>query len=86
MAFITYGRGQDAESELLKGYKISDMESIGNPSVPNPHYFGYVNKDCEWYIMKLTNITARYAKGDSDYDANWALRASLTYYNFQDIF
>ena len=86
VAFLVYGRGHDPNSEFLKDYHISDMESTGNPSVPNPHYFGYVNKDCNWYIMKVTNVTTRYARGSGDYDANWDDRASHTYHNFQDIF
>jgi len=86
MAFLTYGRGEDPHAELLKEYKISDMDSVGNPSVPNPHYFGYVNKDGAWYITKLTNVTARYSRGLTDYDTNWTNRASLTYENFENIF
>lgn len=86
MAFLAYGRGIDPDAELIKGYKISDIDSTGQPTEANPHYFGYVNADCQWYIMKLGNVTARYARGEEDYDANWAIRESLTYYNFQEIF
>jgi len=86
MAFLTYGRGQDPVATLLKDYHVSDMDGTGNPSVQNPHYFGYVNKDCNWYVSKVTNVTVRYAKGNDEYDANWANRENLTYHNFQDIF
>ena len=86
MTFLMYGRGLDPDYELVKSYKISDMDSMGNPSEANPHYFGYVDVSCRWYITKLTNTSARYTRGDSDYDANWINRENLTYHNFQDIF
>jgi len=86
MAFTMYGRGQDPTAEILKEYHVSDMDSAGNPTEQNPHYFGYVNKDCEWYIMKVGNQTTRYARGAADYEANWANRESLAYHNFQNIF
>lgn len=87
MAFAKHGRiDADSTGATLKDYKISDLDGVGAPSTTNPHYFGYVDTNCQWYIMKLTDTQARYAKGDSDYDENWENRANLTYYNFQNIF
>lgn len=66
----------------LEGYAISDQE-VGTTS-----YYGYVNKDGKWYIVKavisgnVTNYT--YAKGDSGY--NWAGRATESYQNFATTF
>jgi len=86
MTFVVYGRGVDANAELVRQYKISDLDTKNNPTEENPSYYGYVNKDCQWYITKLTNTSARYTRGDADYETNWANRASLTYYNFQYVF
>jgi hypothetical protein len=79
MSFIPYG--SDDFDDPVKGYKISDLDSSGDIK-----YFGYIDKDARWYIMKLTEMTARYAKGDNGYDAAWGNRASLAYYNFEIIF
>jgi len=54
----------------LSEYKFSDSTAEGDPQ-----YFGYVDKDENWYIMKLTATTARYVKGSGDYAANFALCA-----------
>ncbi|MDP3703389.1 MAG: hypothetical protein Q8R78_03285 [Candidatus Omnitrophota bacterium] len=49
----------------------------------SPNYYGFQNKEGEWYIMKETitgsTTTYRYAKGGSGYAGNWTLRADLTY-------
>lgn len=66
----------------LEGYYISDQET-GATS-----YFGYLNADGAWYIMKAvtsgaeTNYT--YVKGSSGY--NWAGRAGLSYAVFSTTF
>ena len=47
-------------------YKFSDNTASGDPQ-----YFGYVDKDENWYIMKLTGTGARFAKGKGDYATNF---------------
>ena len=48
-------------------YKFSDNTAEGDPQ-----YFGYVDRDQNWYIMKLTATGARYAKGSGNYAATFA--------------
>lgn len=86
MAFITKGRAGNVDVDSLDLYKISDMDSQGNPSENNPHYFGYVNTVCGWYIARIGNETARYIKGSGNYDISWANRESLEYRSFQEVF
>jgi hypothetical protein len=64
------------------GYKISEMEDA------TTSYFGYVNKDGAWYIMKDDGSGAfRYVKGSSDFAAQWALRSTtLSYDTFDNVF
>lgn len=67
---------------VLEGYYISDQET-GATS-----YYGYLNKDGYWYIMKAVTTGAEinytYVKGSSGY--NWANRASETYAVFNITF
>jgi hypothetical protein len=64
-------------------YKLSDMDSTGDPS-----YYGYVDADGAWFIMELnTGLgTARYIKGANNYTTNWTGRAGLTYDYYHNIF
>jgi hypothetical protein len=61
----------------LADYKITDFDN---------EYYGYTKANGEWYIMKITDTSARYAKGDTDYETNWAERASLSYGLFFNVF
>jgi hypothetical protein len=71
---------QDEIILAISGYKISDLED-GTTS-----YFGYLNADGGWYILKLTTTAARYVKGDSAYTTAWTGRASLTYDYYNNVF
>jgi len=67
----------------LNGYSISDT-IVGATS-----YYGYLNKEGEWYIQKAVNAGGgetnyTYKKGNSGYD--WAGRAGGTYAAFSDTF
>ena len=74
----------NARTSPVQGYQISDQE-IGATS-----YYGYINPQGRWYIMKgiitgaETNYT--YTVGDSAYTTAWTARASLTYQNFANVF
>ena len=59
----------------LSSYKVSDIDDTG------PNYYGFVDKDGAWYIMKedTTAGSYRYCKGVSDYPTNWDNRTTLTY-------
>ncbi len=67
----------EANQDILARYRISDIDDP---------YYGYLDKDGNWYIMKMDGISARYSRGDSDYATNWANRLSLTYDYFDAIF
>lgn len=67
----------------LGGYAISEIDDAGDPS-----YYGYVDKDANWYIMQenVAAKTYRYAKGTTGYPANWTGRAALVYDYFYNTF
>ncbi len=64
----------------LAKYKASDMDEA------SISYYGFLDADGNWYIMKITNTTIRYAKGSSNYADNWNGRATLTYNYFSEVF
>lgn len=50
-------------------------------------YFGYLNKDGAWYILKEdSSSNYRYAKGASGFPTNWTNRAILSYGYFDAVF
>ena len=69
----------------LPEYVLSDKDDDGTPN-----YYGYVNKDGGWYIMKETisagNDQYRFIKGTTAYTTNWTGRAGLSYDYFYNIF
>lgn len=67
-------------SLVVDDYNISDVAD-GDTS-----YFGYLNSTGSWRILKLTDTEARYAKGTSDYTANWTNRESLDYGLYNTLF
>lgn len=64
------------------GYKISEIDE----GVVT--YYGFINKEKAWLIMRQdTNENSfRYAKGNSDFPANWANRENLKYDYFYNLF
>lgn len=71
-------------ANLLEGYKVADQD-VGATS-----YYGYINKEGEWYIIKETvagSVTSyRYIRGASGYATNWTNRATLSYDYFDATF
>lgn len=67
--------------DLTAKYKISDIDDSGTTK-----YFGFTDKDGNWFIMSLTTTDVRYIKGASGYTTNWAARAGLTYDYFYNAF
>jgi hypothetical protein len=67
----------------LDGYKLSGLDSDADP-----YYFGHVDPDGNWYIMKLDVAagTSLYVKGASGYPAAWAGRTGLGYDYFNAVF
>lgn len=76
------GKTSPALASPTEGYTISEIDDniIG--------YYGFINKEGAWFIMKRdTNSGSfRYAKGGSDFPANWKKRQDLKYDYFHNVF
>lgn len=71
-----------AEKQPTDGYEITDVEDDTLPA-----YYGFVDKDENWYIAREgTNGDYRYVSGSTDYATNWTNRASQSYNLFSDEF
>jgi hypothetical protein len=70
-------------ANILEGYKLADMETGGANE-----YYGYTDKDENWYIMQLTTTTSKYCSGVGAYAAAWALRVppGQTYLYYHEVF
>ncbi len=70
------------EDQIKEQYRIAEVDD----SVVA--YFGYINKDGGWYIMKADteNGSFRYAKGDFDFAVHWQNRQNLQYNYFHLVF
>ncbi len=63
------------------GYKITQLDDS------SPAYYGFLEKNGAWFIMKEDSSgNYRYTKGSSSFSTNWTDRASLTYNYFDVIF
>jgi hypothetical protein len=70
-----------AENSPTDGYSISQIDD----SVPS--YFGFINKDGGWFIMREDEDSAyRYTKGEKDFTPNWKNRVKLDYNYFDKVF
>lgn len=73
---------ETAPSSPTDSYKITEIDDdlIG--------YYGFVDKDGGWFIMKVDSNTGtfRYTKGDKDFSGNWKNRKTLSYDYFHNIF
>ena len=71
-----------AAAQPTDGYEISEVDDTAADV-----YYGFVHKSGAWYITKETSAGAyRYAKGASNFAVSWALRATLTYDYFDNVF
>lgn len=67
--------------DLTAKYKITDIDDSGSTK-----YFGFTDKDGNWFIMSLTTTQARYVTGTSEYLTGWTSRAGLSYDYFYNAF
>lgn len=72
--------GKLGERDNLDDYKI------GNIDTSTPAYYGFTDKDGNWYIMKNDSGAYTYVKGASGYTTAWTNRATQTYDYFYNIF
>ena len=85
----------DIETALLIGISggtfaspLSEYEFRRLDDSGNPQYFGYENKDGDWYIMRLSNnnLAEYYKSSTSDIDTEWANKSGFTYQAFRTVF
>lgn len=72
-----------AEKHPTDGYRIARVDDS------SPSYYGYINKDGEWFIMiEEDDGTYKYAKGSSSFLATgWNIRnTTLEYDDFDEVF
>src|SRR3989344_1275622 len=71
-----------AQNQPLDGYRISEVDD--NIIA----FYGFINKNGAWFIMKGDEDTGsfRYARGNSDFPGNWARRENLQYDYFYKLF
>jgi len=70
-----------AQDSPTDGYSITQIDD----SIPS--YFGFINKDGNWFIMREGEDSAyRYAKGGGNFASNWSNRAILDYNYFDKVF
>lgn len=71
-----------AERQPMDGYQISEIDD----NVVT--YFGFINKEGAWLIMREDTETNsfRYARGDSDFPGSWNNRERITYDYFHNVF
>lgn len=71
-----------AQHHPTQGYTIAQIDDA------SPSYYGYLNKNGAWFILKEDSSagTYRYIKGSSSFATNWTNRASLTYDYFDAVF
>lgn len=70
-----------AENQPTDGYRITEIDDNEDT------FYGFVNKEGGWFIMKEDMESSfRYARGDSDFAKNWDGRKQLKYQYFHDTF
>lgn len=77
----SFGNIVDVSGRLLDKYEPSYTDDAGDPQ-----YYGFVDKDGNWYVQKITGGTITYSKGTTSFATNWGNRASLTYSTFDNVF
>lgn len=55
-------------------YKFSDADDDDSTK-----YYGYISKSGSWYIMRVTDESARYKFGAREYEKMWGLRRGHQY-------
>lgn len=71
-----------AQNQPTDGYSISEVDD--NVIA----FYGFINKDNAWFIMRedIDTGSFRYTKGDSNFPGNWSNRENLKYDYFSNVF
>lgn len=71
-----------AKSQPTDGYRISEIDD----SVIS--YYGFINHEGNWFIMKedADSGSFRYIKGDTDFPGHWTDRQNLVYDYYYKVF
>lgn len=70
-----------AEKKPTDGYSISQIDS----NIPS--YYGFIDKEGRWYIIKEdTDGSFRYVRGVSSFSTYWTNRSLLSYDYFDNVF
>lgn len=69
--------------EPTEGYKVTEISTD-----ESSYYYGFVNKDGNWYIMREdpNEGSFRYVKGDINFSSGWKKREGLKYDYFHNVF
>ena len=63
----------------IGGFYVNDIDE----SDPDRQYYGYnTSYNSEWYIVRVTSETARYRRGNENYEAEWSSRTISAYVPF----
>lgn len=78
----TGGISANEGSQPADGYRISEIDDS------DLTFYGFINKDGAWFIMKEdpANGTFRYTKGDNDFPGAWSRRKTLPYDYYYNLF
>uniref|UniRef100_A0A7C4QXL7 Twin-arginine translocation signal domain-containing protein n=1 Tax=candidate division CPR3 bacterium TaxID=2268181 RepID=A0A7C4QXL7_UNCC3 len=67
--------------------KPTDGYSIAQIDTTSPSYYGYQDKDGNWYIVKESSDGSfRYCRGYGNFSSSWTSRSSLSYDYFENVF
>lgn len=70
-----------AEKKPTDGYYITDIDDS------TPSYYGYLDKNGNWYIIKENSDGSfRYIRGSGSFSSYWSNRSSLAYDYFDNVF
>lgn len=78
---------QLSSGTITAAAKPTDAYSLSNiDDSTSTEYYGYEDKDGNWYIKKLASNAITFTKGTSDYATAWTNRASQSYASYGSTF
>jgi hypothetical protein len=71
----------ESNQDPLAPYRITEEDAGSATS-----YYGFMNISASWYIMRISNGSYLYTKGNGSYPQWWASRNNLSYTTFGSVF